>query len=228
MRHRKPRWYRGNHRSAGDPKTRYSVVVSSALLGAGALAFGAGSAIPEPEAESAHSLNSTELTGNNSDATDTAADQGRSADLHVPGAIRRMAEPPPERLPDWMRPADGYISSVFGLRFGGSEFHKGLDIAGPTGSPIHAAAAGKVLIAGPHGGYGNLVVIDHGNGVTTYYGHNSRVLVDVGDEVQPGDRIALRGSTGQSTGPHCHFEVRINDEQTDPQAWLRKRGVTNV
>ncbi|MGH3426791.1 MAG: M23 family metallopeptidase [Terriglobales bacterium] len=221
-----------------DPKTRYTVAVSTALVGAGVIAFGAGSALPQPGASvTTAALDGAALSGSQANASASevspgsasgdgaAVDQNRRAALNVDGAERRIAAPEPEKLPDWVRPADGYISSTFGFRFGGSEFHKGLDIAGPTGSPIRAAAAGKIIISSVHNGYGNLVAIDHGNGVTTYYGHNSKLIAHVGEEVQPGDIIALRGSTGDSTGPHCHFEVRIKDVQIDPMIWLHTHGV---
>lgn len=238
MRHAKPRNYRGSHRASVDPKTRYTIAVSTALVGAGAIAFGAGSALPQPSSGTASAtLSGSTLTGSQADASAPKAgpsptatqtsppSQGRAAVLTEDGAQRRTAAPAPEKLPDWVSPANGYISSTFGLRFGGAEFHQGLDIAGPTGSPIRAAAAGEVVISGFEGGYGNLVGIEHDDGVVTYYAHNSRLVASVGEEVQPGDVIALMGSTGQSTGPHCHFEVRVGGVRIDPMPWLRTRGV---
>ena len=88
--------------------------------------------------------------------------------------------------------------------------HEGVDIAVPSGTPVHAAAAGTVIHAGWLGGYGNLVVVDHGNGISTAYAHNTSVAVAVGQQVAQGDVIAYSGSTGNSTGPHVHFEVRVN------------------
>ena len=241
MRHAKPRNYRGSHRASVDPKTRYTITVSTALVGAGVLAFGAGSVLPEPPSGTVDAtLSGNTLTGNQANlppkqvasspivTQKSAPVQGRAAVLTEGGAQRRIAAPVPERLPDWVRPADGEISSTFGLRFGGAEFHKGLDIAGPVGSPIRAAAAGKVIISERQNGYGNVVAIEHDGGVVTYYGHNSELIASVGEEVQPGDIIAERGSTGQSTGPHCHFEVRLggaNGVKIDPMAWLRTHGV---
>ena len=84
------------------------------------------------------------------------------------------------------------------------------------GAEIHATAAGKVAHAGPMGGYGNMVEVDHGGGITTRYGHMSQVLVAEGDSVKPGDTLGLIGSTGRSTGPHLHYEVRIDGEPVDP------------
>ena len=118
----------------------------------------------------------------------------------------------------------GYISSGFGERIdpftGGGEFHEGIDFAAPMGTRIHAVAAGIVTWAGPRGGYGNMVQIDHGNGYSTRYGHSSKVLVHVGETVQRGDVIALVGDTGRSTGPHVHFEVLKNGQQIDPMRFV--------
>jgi murein DD-endopeptidase MepM/ murein hydrolase activator NlpD len=123
------------------------------------------------------------------------------------------------------RPVDtGYISSGFGERVdpftGGEEFHEGIDFAAPEGTPIHAVAAGVVTWAGPRGGYGNLVQIDHGNGYATRYGHAAKVLVHVGETVNRGDVIALLGDTGRSTGPHVHFEVLKNGHEVNPARFV--------
>jgi len=101
--------------------------------------------------------------------------------------------------------------------------HTGVDIAGPIGTPLYAAKAGTVIRSqcGWNGGYGCHIIIDHGNGITTLYGHASRLLVSVGDEVEQGQTIGLMGSTGRSTGPHCHFEVRINNKRTNPLQYVR-------
>lgn len=105
-------------------------------------------------------------------------------------------------------------TTTFRMRWG--RFHKGTDMACPTGTPVYAADGGTVVIARRQPSYGNLVVIDHQNGYTTKYAHNSKILVKEGDKVYEGQKIALVGSTGNSTGPHCHFEIRYNDEPLDP------------
>jgi murein DD-endopeptidase MepM/ murein hydrolase activator NlpD len=121
-------------------------------------------------------------------------------------------------------PVNGTITSNFGYRGnpigGGTGYHEGLDIAVDYGTPVRATASGKVTMAGWVDGYGNLVEIDHGGGFVTRYGHNSMLLVVVGQEVKTGDIIALAGSTGRSTGPHCHYEVRVNGTPTDPLLFL--------
>lgn len=121
-------------------------------------------------------------------------------------------------------PVAGKITSTFGERRNpigaGNDFHPGLDIAADTGTPIAAAAAGRVISAGPDGGYGNLIVVDNGNGVTTRYGHCSQIFARVGESVTAGQTIGAVGSTGHSTGPHLHFEVRVDDKPVDPQPLL--------
>lgn len=122
-------------------------------------------------------------------------------------------------------PADG---ARFGSPFGNRidpfthhvSFHPGVDLVAPTGTPVLAAAGGRVIFAGPKGGYGNAVEIDHGNGLITRYGHASRILVHEGDLVLPRQHLADVGSTGRSTGPHLHFEVLINGSPVDPTAYL--------
>lgn len=118
-------------------------------------------------------------------------------------------------------PSQGVVSSPYGLRWGGSDFHPGIDIANDMGTPIRATADGTVSVAGWNsGGYGNMVDIDHGNGVMTRYGHASYVVVTAGQHVKRGQIIAYMGSTGFSTGPHVHYEVRINGQAVDPSGYL--------
>jgi len=115
-------------------------------------------------------------------------------------------------------PVDGVVVSGFGMRWG--RLHEGIDIAASSGTPIRAAAAGTVIHAGWLGGYGNLVVVDHGNGLATAYAHASAILVGVGRQVTQGETVSLVGSTGNSSGPHLHFEVRVNGAAVDPLLYL--------
>ncbi len=121
-------------------------------------------------------------------------------------------------------PISGPITSEFGWRthpiFGSQRFHSGLDIGGDYGLPVHAAASGTVIESGWIGGYGNTIMIDHGGGIVTLYGHNESLAVGVGQYVNQGDVVAYCGSTGNSTGPHCHFEVRLGGEPVSPWDYL--------
>jgi murein DD-endopeptidase MepM/ murein hydrolase activator NlpD len=116
------------------------------------------------------------------------------------------------------------LTSRFGVRSdpftGESRMHRGIDYSAPTGTPIRAAAPGVVTWAGEQGSYGELVIVDHGNGVETRYAHQAWVDVAVGDTVNAGDVIGAVGSTGRSTGPHLHFELRVGGEAIDPQPWM--------
>ena len=116
------------------------------------------------------------------------------------------------------------ITSPFGYRIhpvtGVYTGHTGVDIGVPSGSPVYAAASGTVIVAGWYGGYGYAVVIDHGSGLSTLYGHNSGVNVSVGQNVKQGQIVARSGNTGVSTGPHLHFEVRVNGSYVDPMSYF--------
>jgi len=117
------------------------------------------------------------------------------------------------------------MSSPFGMRMdpfnGRPAIHTGIDLRGEVGEPVRATAAGRVSLAGREGGYGNIVEIDHGNGLATRYGHLSEIDVKVGQMVRIGETIGHIGSTGRSTGPHLHYETRVNGEAVDPQKFLR-------
>ncbi|MEG6584418.1 M23 family metallopeptidase [Dendrosporobacter sp. 1207_IL3150] len=124
-----------------------------------------------------------------------------------------------------MMPAAGEITSRFGWRSSpwggdGSDWHPGIDIANDYGTPIYATAAGNVAFSGWFGGYGKLVKLDHGNGIESLYGHNSLNLVDEGEWVQKGQIIAYMGSTGNSTGSHVHYEIRVNNNAVNPAKFL--------
>src|SRR5712692_1029974 len=118
-------------------------------------------------------------------------------------------------------PVNGYVTDGFGMRRNpfngeGREVHEGLDIAVDFGTPVKATADGLVIYAAPHAGYGNLVIVYHSNGITSRYGHLSRISVEAGQRVKRGDQIGNVGSTGRSTGPHVHYEIRENDQPVDP------------
>lgn len=135
-------------------------------------------------------------------------------------------------LPSGMPVAQGYISSGYGDRTdpldGRPGFHPGVDFAAPLGTPITAVADGVVTWSGQRPGYGNVVEIDHGNGYMTRYAHNSANLVEVGTRVHEGQTIARVGSTGRSTGAHCHFEVWLNGKLVNPMIYVRSKRATHV
>ena len=149
--------------------------------------------------------------------------QAESAQLtaRIQAAQARSSSSQASRPPSsagFIWPTSGTLTSGFGWRWG--RMHEGIDIAAPTGTPISAAASGTVIYAGWMGGYGNLVVIDHGNGLATAYGHQSSIAVGSGTYVSQGQTIGYVGSTGHSTGPHVHFEVRVNGSPVDPLGYL--------
>ena len=124
-------------------------------------------------------------------------------------------------------PVNGYVTDGFGLRRNpfsgeGREVHEGLDIAVDFGTPVNTTADGLVVWAAPHAGYGNLVVVYHSNGITTRYGHLSRITVETGQRLKRGDQIGHAGSTGRSTGPHVHYEIRENDQPVDPGRYVQQ------
>ncbi|MEZ5475714.1 MAG: M23 family metallopeptidase [Steroidobacteraceae bacterium] len=127
-------------------------------------------------------------------------------------------------VPDGRPVRQGFISSYFGERqdpFSGHQaFHRGVDFAGEAGSEVVAVAAGVVTFAGDRSGYGNLVEVNHGNGLVTRYGHNARIIATVGQTVTRGQAIALMGSTGRSTGPHVHFEVLRDGKSINPATFI--------
>jgi murein DD-endopeptidase MepM/ murein hydrolase activator NlpD len=124
-------------------------------------------------------------------------------------------------------PAAGKISSGFGMRehprYGGRKFHTGIDITMPNGTPLHATADGVVSFSDRSGGSGNIVVIEHGHGLSTVYAHNTRNRVMAGQTVKRGDIIAYSGSTGITTGPHLHYEVWRNGQSIDPAPYLESK-----
>lgn len=158
------------------------------------------------------------------DEAAVAAVEARAAQLEEELRAYERALDEKARIPSvW--PVAGEITDGFGGRrspFGGGsyEFHSGQDINAERGAEVVAAANGKVVFADWHGGYGQLVTVDHGGGLTTRYAHLSKIEVRAGDTVARGQRIAAVGSTGRSTGPHLHYEVRINDEAVNPRSYL--------
>ncbi len=147
-----------------------------------------------------------------------------SEEASIRSKIRAASEPSGTKPGQLIRPIPGRIESTFGPRlhpiYGTVKMHNGLDMHGSTGDPIRAGAGGTVILAGAKGGYGITVMIDHGGGMVTLYAHQSSLAVSVGQKVAAGQTIGYVGSTGVSTGPHLHFEVRLNGAPVDPMSYL--------
>ncbi len=131
--------------------------------------------------------------------------------------VGTLNAPPKKAIGNFINPTTGRVTDTFGTRGGA---HKGLDIANSVGTPVYASDGGVVKYSGWYGGYGNLVIIDHENGFQTYYAHNSALHVSKGERVAQGQLVASMGSTGDSTGSHCHFEIRLNGIPRNPMSYL--------
>ena len=147
-----------------------------------------------------------------------AAEQAAQAKAAAEAAAAAAAA-----APKYARPGVGRLTSGYGNRWG--RLHAGVDLASGVGSPVRAAAGGTVLSAQNEGGYGKCIRIKHPDGTVTVYAHLSAFLVGDGEKVSAGQQIAREGNTGQSTGPHLHFEVRVGGNPVNPREWLAKRGV---
>jgi peptidoglycan hydrolase FlgJ len=185
-----------------------------------------GTAVPRLDLSAAHPLTEP-TTPRAARLPVNALTTATSVGVIAPAAGRAAATPVAARpVVELEIPLNGRISSRFGERrdpiHGRHRHHAGVDIAAARGTPIPAAAAGTVVFAGRSGGYGNLVEIEHADGRRTRYAHTDRILVALGEQVQDGQTIATVGSTGRSTGPHLHFEVRENGTQVDPLQAIAK------
>ncbi|RZU52051.1 murein DD-endopeptidase MepM/ murein hydrolase activator NlpD [Krasilnikovia cinnamomea] len=192
---------------------------------AGGVPAGAATGMPTPGQAGVAGLPGAPITVLPGTTPQPAASGGQSGNGGLSWqAPRRKAKPVP--VVAWVNPMPGATTtSCFGERWG--RMHEGVDLAAPDGTPIRAAGAGLVVTAGPAEGYGNAVLIDHGNGYLTHYGHMSKITVKAGQRVKAGDQIGNEGSTGHSTGPHLHFEVHEGryKNPVEPTAWMRQRGV---
>jgi murein DD-endopeptidase MepM/ murein hydrolase activator NlpD len=206
--------YRGRRRLPKLPSRRYAAVVVSAIMGATVVALGSTTVIPD------------DLTAKHDDqsllaVTDWFDRTGQEGQEDYVPAVSVDSDRPDVWLLPLRYPYQ--ITSLFGPRWG--RIHWGTDLAAPTGVPIYAVHEGIVKDASYESGFGLHVMIDHGDGVTIYYAHASVLLVGAGTHVKAGDMIARVGSTGNSTGPHLHFEVRVHDGFYDAQKFMREHGV---
>jgi murein DD-endopeptidase MepM/ murein hydrolase activator NlpD len=209
--------YRGRRRAPTPPRSRYAAVITTAVVGAGIVAFGAGAGLQDAKVDA--------LTSDSANIADADALRAQAANTTSRGdkGLNSSINQAPKDA--WVLPLRGYrVTSLYGQRWG--KLHAGIDLGGiRLGHPINAVRDGKVILSSFDGGYGYAVRIDHGDGFVTVYGHNSKLLVKVGDDVKAGDIIALAGDTGHSFGVHCHLEIRVNGTPVNPINFFKERGV---
>jgi murein DD-endopeptidase MepM/ murein hydrolase activator NlpD len=245
-----------SHRAPGTPVVlrgrRRGVVLGAALVagvgvGVAGVSAATASATPAHVDPNAHAVAHTQVTPSSPAMSGTdAAPSATAADAEI-AAVESVQIPPTAlsfartlrkdrpvpvavaaaaTAAQWVNPLpEASVTSCFGQRWG--RLHAGVDLAAPDGTRIRAAGAGVVVAAGPAAGYGNAVLIDHGNGFLTHYGHMSVVAVTVGQHVAVGEQIGNEGSTGHSTGPHLHFEVHQGSYKNpiEPTQWMHDHGV---
>ncbi|GHJ46048.1 hypothetical protein Cs7R123_33900 [Catellatospora sp. TT07R-123] len=208
--------YRGRRRVATPPRSRYAAVITTAFVGAGIVAFGAGAGITDAKTDS--------LSGDTTAVSDSSVARAEAADRASRGDDRTLSTSITAAPNAWLLPFHNYrITSGFAMRWG--KMHKGVDLALTEGTPYSAVHDGTVILAGWNGGYGYCIIIDHGNGLKTVYGHSSKLLVKVGDKVKAGQVIGLGGNTGHSFGSHLHLEIHVNDVAVNPIPWFKDHGV---
>jgi murein DD-endopeptidase MepM/ murein hydrolase activator NlpD len=240
----RPHRTRGQHRASwaaelspllAGTQRRYTAVVGSAVAGASivAMATGAGFSSGEEEPKTSRAVADIAALAAETSAPESATEgQAVSAAEPVDAPVAEEVAQTERTSPvtgqaaqiEWTPMLDNItITSLFGQRWGRS--HNGVDFDAETGDPVYAAYPGTITYAGWESGYGNLVVIDHGDGVETYYAHNSEVLVSEGDWVDAGTQIANAGNTGRSFGSHVHFEVHVNGQPVEPLGYLADVGL---
>jgi murein DD-endopeptidase MepM/ murein hydrolase activator NlpD len=238
-----PQQSRARHAAPKAPRSRTALLPGVLLAAAGTAfaglaAFPASAADIPPRVTAASALQPVEIPTNQlaNVALNTALEQGlaeankpKPSPPPAPARASRDRSPDaePEAAPEterrFVRPGVGRLTSSYGRRWG--RLHAGIDLASGVGSPVRAVTNATVLSAGWEGGYGRCVRLVHSDGTVTVYAHLSAIQVNKGERVSTGEQIGREGNTGQSTGPHLHFEVRVNGTPVNPVTWLRKRGV---
>ena len=219
-----PDRYRGRRRVPTPPRSRYAVVTTAAFIGAGVVAIGAASNLPDQKAVNPEVLQGLQSQHVASDALAARADDNKASRSEDRGVSKEKVSADQAAADVWLLPLDDYtFTSPYGIRWG--KLHAGIDLAAPEGMPYKAVHAGRVTQAGYNGGYGKSITIKNADGTEVIYAHSRRTLVNVGDEVQAGQVIGEVGSTGASFGTHLHLEVHVNGQPCDPIPFLRQRGV---
>jgi murein DD-endopeptidase MepM/ murein hydrolase activator NlpD len=220
-----PDRYRGRRRVPTPPRSRYAVVVTSAFVGAGVVALGAASNLPDRKAVDPDILQSlsSKTAQVATDALEDRSGEGAASRGEArKGGTELTAEDAAADI--YLLPLDEYeFTSAYGVRFG--KLHAGIDLAAPEGTPYKAVHAGTVTAAGYSGGYGYSITIKQDDGTEIIYAHSRRLLVNKGDQVKAGQVIAEVGNTGYSYGTHLHLEVHVNGTPTDPITFLYDHGV---
>jgi murein DD-endopeptidase MepM/ murein hydrolase activator NlpD len=212
--------YRGRRRVPPPPRSRYAAVFTTAVVGAGVVALGAGTLLPDAKLAPDQLSTLGSLDGVFDERAE-AAERASRAQRQRGGLATSITQAAPDV---WLLPLRNYrVSSHYGWRW--ERMHNGVDLSAPHGTPIQSVHAGTVVLSRWHAGYGYAVIIDHGDGVETLYAHASQLLVYEGQEVSAGEIIALVGNTGYSFGAHLHFEAHINGVPHDPVPWLLENGV---
>jgi len=220
-----PDRYRGRRRVPTPPRSRYAVVTTAAFIGAGVVAIGAASNLPDQKAVNPEVLQGLESAHVASDALAARDNNNAASRGEDRGAVSKTKVNADEAANDiWLLPLDDYtFTSPYGIRWG--KLHAGVDLAAPEGMPYKAVHGGKVIQAGYYGGYGYAVTVQNTDGTEVIYAHSRRVLVQVGQEVKAGQVLGEVGSTGNSYGTHLHLEVHVHGQPCDPIPFLRDRGV---
>jgi murein DD-endopeptidase MepM/ murein hydrolase activator NlpD len=239
----RPHRTRGQHRASwaaelspllAGTQRRYTAVVGSAVAGASIVAMATGAGMPSEEQDPGTSRAVADIAALAAETSAPAAVEGQAkADpaTNAPVTAEEVA------LTERTSPVTGQaaqiawtpmldritITSLFGQRWGRN--HNGVDFDAATGDPVYAAYPGTITHAGWESGFGNLVIVDHGDGVETYYAHNSEILVSEGDWVDAGSQIANAGNTGRSFGSHVHFEVHVDGRPVEPLNYLAEAGL---
>jgi murein DD-endopeptidase MepM/ murein hydrolase activator NlpD len=218
-----PDRYRGRRRVPTPPRSRYAVVGAAAFVGAGVVALGAASNLPDAKAVDPHVLQGLEtVTDDIADRNADAQRADRSAERGSDDAAVLSEEDAAEQA--WLLPLDDYtFTAPYGMRF--EKLHAGIDLATAEGTPYKAIHGGTVTAAGYNGGYGYSITIRTDDNVEMIYAHSRRLLVKTGDVVKSGQLIGEVGNTGASYGTHLHIETHVDGEPTDPIPLLRERGV---
>lgn len=221
------------HERRGQGARWLAVALVAAVPGLPAVASSeqVASKVPAPTTEAEGPVRITvsraiDLTGGSIPARRATVSGATIVDLTGRSAIRVLSGPESDLVDAGLgsigrQPINGVLTSGFGLRWhpllGGYRRHSGVDLAAPTGTPVRAASSGRISTAGWQGGYGLLVAVDHGKSTQTRYGHLSRIAVSPGQDVRSGDVIGYVGTTGLSTGPHLHYEVRVEGVAVNPR-----------